>query len=117
MLGTLPPYCDLLNLIPPLDYISHCLHLSLTAWWKGKINCYCSDLNGVTPAIEAAYTVCYVNDHCVDVIFVNVAVVAAVIVTAAVADADYVDVVVYVDNDVTVFILSSLSGKKSVFFF
>ena len=70
----------------------------------------------MTPAIEAAYTNCYVNEHCVDVIFVNVAVVAAVIVTAAVADADYVDVV-YVDDDVTVFILSRLSGKKSVFLF
>ena len=70
----------------------------------------------MTPAFEVAYTVCY-NDHCVDVIFVNVAVVAAVIVTAAVADADYVDVVVYVDDDVTVFILSSFSGKKSVFLF
>ena len=67
----------------------------------------------MTPAIEAAY----VNDHCVDVIFVNVAVVAAVIVTAAVADADYDDVVVYVDDYVIVFILSSLSGKKSVFLF
>ena len=71
----------------------------------------------MTLAIEAAYTVCYVNDHCVDVIFVNVAVVAAVIVTAAVADADYVDIVVYADDDVTVFILSRLSGKKSVFLF
>ena len=71
----------------------------------------------MTLAIEAAYTNCYVNEHCVDVIFVNVAVVAAVIVTAAVADADYVDIVVYADDDVTVFILSRLSGKKSVFLF
>ena len=74
-------------------------------------------MNVTTLAIEAAHTVCYVNDDCVDVIYVNVAVVAAVIVTAAVADADYVDVVVYVDDDVTVFIQSSLSGKKSVFLF
>ena len=71
----------------------------------------------MTPAIEAAYTVCYVNEHCVDVIFVNVAVVAAVIVTAAVADADYVDVVVYVDDDVTVFILSSFLVKSPFSFF
>ena len=73
----------------------------------------------MTLAIEAAYTVqvCYVNDDCVDVIYVNVAVVAAVIFTAAVPVADYVDVVVYVDVDVTVFRLSSLSGKKSVFLF
>ena len=69
-------------------------------------------MNGTTLAIEAAHTVCYVNDDCVDAIYVNVAVVAAVIVTAAVAVAEYVDGVVCVDVVVTVFRLSSLSGKK-----
>ena len=72
-------------------------------------------MNDTTLAIEAAHTVCYVNDDCVDVIYVNVAVVAAVIVTAAVAVAEYVDGVVCVDVVVTVFRLSSLSGKKFVF--
>lgn len=73
----------------------------------------------LTLAIEAAHTiqVCSVNDDFVDVIYVNGAVAAAVIVTVGVAVADYVDVVVYIDLDVTVFRLSSLSGKKFVFLF
>ena len=73
-------------------------------------------MNDTTLAIEAAHTVCYVNDDCVDIIYVNGAVVAAIIVTAAIAVADYVDVVVYVDAVVSVFRLSSLSGKKFVFY-
>ena len=72
-------------------------------------------MNDTILAIEAAHTVCYVNDDCVDAIYVNVAVVAAVIVTAAVAVAEYVIGVVCVDVVVTVFRLSSLSGKKFVF--